>query len=259
MYETIDTVSENGICTVRLNRPERKNALDLQMRTELRNFFLSVREDEQVKIIVLTGEGDVFSAGGDLSASQGISAAAGRKRLQTGHEMITAILQLEKPVIAAVNGTAAGAGVSLALACDLVYAVRNARFVQSFVKVGLIPDLGAAMLLPMLIGRHRAMELMLSGKSISAEEAFSMGMINHVTDESDLLEEVNTAARSLIAGPNGAMGYLKKIANQSVLSEIGRTMELEGFAQAMCFESEDFKEGVRAFFEKRKPVFNKSP
>lgn len=257
MYETIETVSENGICTVRLNRPERKNALDLQMRTELRNFFLSVREDEQVKIIILTGEGDVFSAGGDLSASQGIRAAAGRKRLQTGHELITAILQLEKPVIAAINGTAAGAGVSLALACDLVYAARNTRFIQSFVKVGLIPDLGAALLLPILIGRHRALELMYSGKSISAEEAFNMGMVNQVTDEADLIEEVHTAARGLIEGPHTAMGYMKKIVNQSVLSEISKTMELESFAQAVCFESKDFKEGAEAFFEKRKPVFNK--
>lgn len=257
MYETIETVSENGICTVRLNRPERKNALDLQMRTELRNFFLSVREDEQVKIIILTGEGDVFSAGGDLSASQGIRAAAGRKRLQTGHELITAILQLEKPVIAAINGTAAGAGISLALACDLVYAARNARFIQSFVKVGLIPDLGAALLLPILIGRHRALELMYSGKSISAEEAFNMGMVNQVTDEADLIEEVHTAARGLIEGPHTAMGYMKKIVNQSVLSEISKTMELESFAQAVCFESKDFKEGAEAFFEKRKPVFNK--
>ena len=257
MYETIETVSENGICTVRLNRPERKNALDLQMRTELRNFFLSVREDEQVKIIILTGAGDMFSAGGDLSASQGIRAAAGRKRLQTGHELITAILQLEKPVIAAINGTAAGAGVSLALACDLVYVDRNTRFIQSFVKVGLIPDLGAALLLPILIGRHRALELMYSGKSISAEEAFNMGMVNQVTDEADLIEEVHTAARGLIEGPHTAMGYMKKIVNQSVLSEISKTMELESFAQAVCFESKDFKEGAEAFFEKRKPVFNK--
>lgn len=256
IYENIDVTIENGICTVKLNRPEVRNALVLEMRQELKDVFTSVKQNDEVKVVVLTGEGKAFSAGGDLSALKEVDAVSGRKRLQAGHEMIHSIVNLEKPVIAAINGVAAGAGVSLAVACDMIIASRSASFIQSFAKVGLIPDLGAIHFLPKLIGRHRALELMFLGEKVSAEQAHDIGMINRVVEDERLMDEVHALALQLAEGPDMALGFMKKLVNRSVLADLDETLELEGFAQAMCFESKDFKEGVQAFFEKRKPVFN---
>lgn len=254
-YEKIKIEIKNKVCVVTLNRPEVRNALGQEMREELRTFFTSVKNNDEVKVIVLTGEGKVFSAGGDLSTLKTVDSVAGRKRLQDGHEMIHSILNLEKPVIAAVNGIAAGAGVSLALACDLIVATTSTTFIQSFIKVGLIPDYGSIYFLPRLIGRHRALELMLAGGKISAEQAEKMGIINRIVPDDLLLEEALSLAATLAEGPAIAMGLTKKLTNRSVLAEISETLELEGLAQGICFETEDFKEGVSAFFEKRKPQF----
>ena len=133
-YQTIKTTIKNKICTVKLNRPEVRNALGLEMREELKDFFTVIKDRDDVKVIVLTGEGNAFSAGGDLSALKEVDAVSGRKRLQSGHEMIQSILNIEKPVIAAINGPAAGAGVSLALACDMIIASRSSILIQSFVQ-----------------------------------------------------------------------------------------------------------------------------
>lgn len=256
-YQNIEvTTTPNGICTVKLNRPEVRNALGLEMREELRDFFINVKNNDEVKVIILTGEGKAFSAGGDLSALKEIDAIAGRKRLQSGHEMIQSILNLEKPVIAAINGAAAGAGVSLAVACDIVIASSSTVLIQSFVKVGLIPDLGSIYFLPRLVGRHRAMELMFLGEKITAEQAKEIGIINRVVDDELLLDEAGKIAAQLAEGPDMALGFMKKLVNRSVLADLNESLELEGFAQGMCFESTNFKEGVKAFFEKRKPVFN---
>ncbi|WP_077213252.1 enoyl-CoA hydratase/isomerase family protein [Bacillus dakarensis] len=256
-YQNIQvTTTENGVCTVKLNRPEVRNALGLELREEIRDFLNEAKNNDEVKVIVLTGEGKAFSAGGDLSALTEMDAVSGRKRLQSGHEMIKAIVELEKPVIAAVNGAAAGAGVSLALACDIVVAGKSSFFIQSFAKVGLVPDLGSMYFLPRLIGRNRALELMFFGDRVSAEQAQSIGLVNRVVEDELLLEEVYKLAGQLAEGPKMALGLMKKLVNRSVFSEFDESLELEGFAQAMCFESADFKEGVKAFFEKRKPNFN---
>ncbi|MER2089852.1 MAG: enoyl-CoA hydratase [Sporosarcina sp.] len=254
-YENIDVKFENKVCVVTLNRPEKRNALGQEMREELRSFFTSIKDNDEIKVILLTGEGKAFSAGGDLSALKTVDAVSGRRRLQAGHDMIHSILDLEKPVIAAVNGVAAGAGVSLALACDVIIAGHSTSFIQSFIKVGLIPDLGSIYFLPRLIGRHRAMELMLTGGKISADQAQQMGVINRIVPDDSLLDEAYSLAATLAEGPAIAMGLTKRVTNKSILTDINETLELEGFAQGMCFETEDFKEGVNAFFEKRKPQF----
>ena len=255
-YQTIKTTIKNKICTVKLSRPEVRNALGLEMREELKDFFTVIKDRDDVKVIVLTGEGNAFSAGGDLSALKEVDAVSGRKRLQSGHEMIQSILNVEKPVIAAINGPAAGAGVSLALACDMIIASRSSILIQSFVQVGLIPDLGSIYFLPRLIGRHRALELMFLGEKITAQQAHNIGIINRVVETEALMDEVNALALKLAEGPDMALGLMKKLVNKSVLADINETFELEGFAQGMCFESSNFKEGVHAFFEKRKPIFN---
>lgn len=255
-YKSIKTSIKNKICTVKLNRPDVRNALGLEMREELKGFFTEMKNRDDVKVIVLTGEGKAFSAGGDLSALKQVDAVTGRKRLQSGHDLIQSILNLEKPVIAAINGPAAGAGVSLALACDMIIASRSSYLIQSFVQIGLIPDLGSIYFLPRLVGRHRALELMLLGEKITAQQAHDMGIINRIVETDALMEEVNAVALKLAGGPDLALGLMKKLVNKSILADINETFELEGFAQGMCFESSNFKEGVNAFFEKRKPLFN---
>lgn len=227
-----------------------------QMREELRDFFTEVKDQDEVKVIILTGEGNAFSAGGDLSSLKNIDAFSGRKRLQAGHEMIKAILNLEKPVIAAVNGAAAGAGFSLAIACDMIIASRSAVFIQSFVKVGLIPDLGSIYFLPKLVGRHRALELMFLGEKITAEQAMKMGIVNRIVEDEIVIETANDLAKKLAEGPKFALGLMKKFVNRNVCDSFDESLELEGLGQSLCFNSVEFEEGVQAFFEKRKPIFN---
>ena len=256
-YQNIQVTIENGVCTVKMNRPEIRNALVNEMKEELKEFFIAAKNQKEINVIVLTGEGKAFSAGGDLSTMKEIDSVSGRKRLQSGHEMINAMLNLEKPIIAAVNGVAAGAGVSVALASDIIIARKTVNFIQSFVNVGLIPDLGAIHILPRLIGRNRALELMFLGDKVTADQAHSIGLINRVVEDDQFIDEVETLARRLADKPNMALGLMKKLVNRSVLSDINDTLELEGFAQGMLFGTEDFKEGVNAFFEKRKPQFNR--
>ncbi|MFJ8063985.1 enoyl-CoA hydratase/isomerase family protein [Psychrobacillus sp. NPDC096426] len=255
-YHSIDVTVDQAVCIVTLNRPEARNALGLEMREELKDFFVSVKKANNIKVIVLTGTGLAFSAGGDLKALQNIELVSGRSRLQSGHEMIKSILDLEKPVIAAVNGVAAGAGTSVALACDFIVAAESSNFIQSFIKVGLVPDLGSLYFLPRLVGRHRALEMMLLGEKVSAKEMQNLGVVNRVVKDEEVLGEALIIARKLAENPVNAMGLTKRLTNKSILSDIDETFELEGFAQAMCFDSEDFKEGVSAFIEKRKPQFS---
>ena len=255
-YETISTDIQNGVCTVRLNRPEVRNALGLLTRNELRDFFTKASEDESIRSIILTGSGSAFSAGGDLSQMEGLDPIKGRKRLQSGHAMIQAMIQLEKPIIAAVNGAAAGAGVSVALASDMIVAASSSVFIQSFVHVGLIPDLGSIYFLPRLVGRHKAMELMMTGERISASEAHRLGIVNQVIDDEILLDEAQKLAQKLSDGPSHSIGLTKRLVNRSILSDIEHTLEEESLAQGICFQTDDFQEGRKAFFEKRKPNFH---
>ncbi|SDL95922.1 enoyl-CoA hydratase/isomerase family protein [Bacillus sp. OK048] len=256
-FQHIKASVENQVCLVKLNRPEIRNAIVVEMREELIELFKSIDRDDEIRVVVLTGEGKAFSAGGDLSTLRGIDAVSGRKRLRLGHDMIKAVLNLEKPVIAAVNGAAAGAGISLALACDMVFASRSSFFVQSFSKVGLVPDLGITHLLPKLIGRQRALELMFTGEQITAEQAYQLGIINRITENDSLLDEVYSVAQKLVDGPGMSMGFAKKLVNRSIHADLDETFELESFAQGLCFESKDLEEGVNAFYEKRNPIFNR--
>lgn len=255
-FQHIETAVENHICFIKLNRPEIRNALVPEMRKELIELFQQIEQDHDVKAIILTGEGNTFSAGGDLSGLKNQDAISGRNRLKGGQELIQAILNLEKPVIAAVNGAAAGAGFSLALACDMVYAARSAFFIQSFVKVGLVPDLGAIHFLPRLIGPHRAKELMFMGDRISADRAYQLGLLNDIVDDHSLLDRVFSVAAKLAEGPSISIGLTKRLVNRNVNAGLDETLELEAFAQGFCFETEDFQEGVHAFFSKRSPQFN---
>ncbi|EKN66952.1 Enoyl-CoA hydratase/isomerase [Neobacillus bataviensis LMG 21833] len=244
-----------NIQIIRLNEPNKRNALVIEMRKELFRAFSQAEQDEDIKTIILTGEGKAFSAGGDLSTIRKSKPLETIKRLQSSHPLIMKMVEMEKPIIAAVNGAAAGAGFSLALLCDVIFASEQAFFVQSFVNIGLIPDFAAMHFLPMLVGPHKAKELMFMGERISAEEAHRIGIVNRVVPVETLLAEAIEFAEKLAKKPPISVGMTKKIMNQHINRDLKVLLELEAQGQDLCSQTEDFKEGVNAFFEKREPNF----
>ncbi|MCM3636881.1 enoyl-CoA hydratase-related protein [Sporosarcina luteola] len=255
-YHSIDIRMNGAVCIVSLNKPELRNALAEEMREELKDFFRTANDDHSIRSIVLTGRGNVFSAGGDLKALQQLDSKEIQNRMEKSQELIRLMLRLQKPVIAAVHGAAAGAGFSLALACDMIIAAKSAVFIQSFVKIAVVPDLGALHFLPQLVGRHKAMELMLLGEKVHADEMQKMDVVNRVVEDEELFEETLRVARQMAENPVLAMGLIKQMATSDTLEELEKTFEAEKQSQSICFESDDFKEGVEAFFEKRKPVYH---
>jgi 2-(1,2-epoxy-1,2-dihydrophenyl)acetyl-CoA isomerase len=254
-YDSIVTHVQNNICLVKLNQPEVRNPIS-EVRVELLDLFQKIREDDSIKAVILTGEGTAFSAGGNIKKMQGgRDAFDQRNRMKVSQELIRTILNMEKPIIAAVNGAAAGAGVSLALACDLVLAARSSYFIQSFVKIGALPDLGGIHFLTQLIGPHRAKQLMMFGEKVTAEEAFQLGLINEVIDDEALLNRALELAMKLANGPSVAIGLIKRLVDRSVNAQLEELLELEAFGQGICFQTEDLKEGVNAFLEKRPAQF----
>jgi 2-(1,2-epoxy-1,2-dihydrophenyl)acetyl-CoA isomerase len=245
---------DQGIAQITLNLPEVRNALSLEIRLGLREMFNKLAEDETVKVIVLTGAGQAFCAGGDIRTMEGENAVSGRLRLKRGHGLIKAMTGLEKPIIAAVNGIAAGAGVSIAMACDLVLASEEARFILSFSKIGLVPDLGLFYSLPLRIGVARAKELMFLGDIIEAREAERLGMVNRVVAADRLMEEAKNLAHRLAKGPGQSYAMIKSALNRWP-TDLDSLLELEATMQGVAFSSRDFDEGRKAFMEKRKPVF----
>lgn len=254
-YQYLLVDQQDNVLIIRFNVPEKRNALILEMRHELLQVLEKAEEDENVRCIVLTGEGKAFSAGGDLSALKELKPLEGRKRLQSSHPLIMKLLEIEKPIIAAVNGPAAGAGFSLTLLCDLIIASDQAFFVQSFVNVGLIPDFAAMHFLPKLVGLHKAKELMFLGERISAEEAKEIGIVNRVVPADSLMDETMKLAKKLAEKAPISIGMTKKIMNQHLNRDVKVLLELEAQGQEICFQTEDFQEGARAFFEKRQPRF----
>ena len=257
-FKTIQLERHEEIGVVCLNRPEARNTLNMEMREELRIALEGLARDGAVKAIVITGKGTAFCAGGDLGDLRAIGdfkPFQGRQRMQSGHRLILALRNLEKPVLAAVNGPAFGAGWSLAMACDLVVASSTARFSLSFVKMGLIPDCGCLYLLPRAIGLPKAKELIMTGRVVEAVEARALGLVNKVVPPEKLFPEALALARELAQGPPLALGLLKKMVNWTFEKDFLTLLEEEALAQDLCFQTEDHREGVRAFFEKRKPEF----
>lgn len=253
-FKTILFEQENHIAKITLNIPESRNALNLDMQVELLEVFRQISEDDSVKVVVMTGAGKSFSSGGDIRTMEGLTAVATRVRLKKGQRLIKGILELEKPIIGAINGVAAGAGVSIALACDILIASEEAKFVLSFVKIGLIPDLGSYYLLPLRVGIARAKELMFTGDMIDAREAERIGMINRVVPPERLEEESFSLATRLVNGPGQSYAMIKAALNRWP-DNLESFFEMESTMQAVALSSEDFDEGRRAFLEKRKPIF----
>lgn len=254
-FKSILVEKKNNVLIIKLNEPDKRNALTLNMRDELLLALKNAEDDEEVKCIILTGEGRGFSSGGDLSVIKDLKPLEGRKRLQSAHPLIFKILEMEKPIIAAVNGAAAGAGFSILLLCDIIISSEKAFFVQSFVHVGLVPDFAALHFLPMLIGPQRAKEIMFLGERIQAKEAYQLGIINRIVPGDELLEESLVLAQNIASKAPNSIGFTKKLMNENMNRELRILLEMEAQAQDICYQTEDFKEGVQAFFEKRTPRF----
>jgi 2-(1,2-epoxy-1,2-dihydrophenyl)acetyl-CoA isomerase len=218
--------------------------------------IIVARDDAEVRAVVLTGSGGFFCAGGDLKAmSAGFSPVESRARmLKTDRSIIAALFELEKPVIGMVNGMAIGIGCDLALATDIIIASETSKFAANFVRMGLIPDVGSLFLMPRVIGLHKAKELIFTGDSIDALEAQKIGLINKVVPEADLEETVMSLARRLAKGAH-SIGLAKALLHRALTTDLDGAIELQALGQSLCFQTEDHKEAVRAFFEKRAPQF----
>jgi 2-(1,2-epoxy-1,2-dihydrophenyl)acetyl-CoA isomerase len=253
-YDTIRVEVADGVGTITLNRPDSLNALNASMRGELLAALKAAGRDEAVRTVVITGEGRGFCSGADL---RGGSGERDFRRVLTDeyNPLITALRELPKPVIAAVNGVAAGAGVSLALACDLVYAADDARFIQAFVRIGLVPDSGSTRTLVRALGRHRAARLIFSGEPLAAAEAHAAGLVNEVVPADQLAATVHAAAAKLAAAPTRAIGLAKRAINHAEDALLPESLAMEAALQELAGRTDDHAEGVAAFGEKREPRF----
>jgi 2-(1,2-epoxy-1,2-dihydrophenyl)acetyl-CoA isomerase len=260
MTETILVEKDQGIGTITLNRPEKFNALNDELIFKLKDALKEMDKDSSVKVIILTGAGSGFCSGQDLQ-STGLHYDS-KQRPSLGNAVrhrynpiVLKIRRMEKPVIAAINGPAVGAGASLALMCDFRIASENAYFVQAFSKIGLIPDSGSTFLLPRLIGVAKAFEMMLLADKVSALEASRLGLINQMVPQDQLMNEANTLARRLAKGATLAFALTKRAVNRAVFPDLEELLEYEANLQEIAGQSDDFLEGIRAFNEKREPVF----
>lgn len=250
LVEQIDSVY-----IIYLNEPNKYNALTLTIRRELLDRLIEAENTPEIKSIIITGKGKGFSSGGDLRSLKDLTPLEGRKRLQNAHPLIMKIIEIEKPIIAAVHGVAAGAGFSLALLCDLIIASEKSSFIQSFVHIGLVPDFAAVHFLPQLIGMQRAKELMFLGDKISAKEAYRIGIVNRIVPDDRLIVEAVQIGGELANKAPIAIGLTKKMMNQHHNKDIKMLLETEAQFQELCYKSNDFLEGVQSFLEKRSSNF----
>ncbi len=258
-FENIRVDRDAGVATLTLHRPDRLNSFTVAMHEEVQSALGQIRADRSVRCLVLTGAGRGFCAGQDLS-DRAVAPGQGPKDLGMSIEkyyipLVTALRTLPMPVIAAVNGVAAGAGANIALACDLVFAGRSASFIQSFAKIGLVPDSGGTWLLPKLVGNARAMGLALLGDKLSAEQAAAWGLIWQCIDDAELMPTVKKVAAQLAAGPTRGLARTKEAIYAAATQSFEQSLELERVFQRELGQSKDYAEGVGAFLEKRAAKF----
>jgi len=259
MYEYIQVAEADGVATITLNRPDKLNAFIGHMRRDLAEALEHAGSDRNTRVVIITGAGRAFCAGGDIAfmaeLMQRRDAEEFSRILGAGRRVILAIRQMTKPVIAAINGPASGAGCNLALACDLRIAANTATFSQSFAKVGLHPDWGGTYFLPRLVTPNKACELFFLGESIDAAEAARLGIVNQVVAPEELESATMELAQRLRAAPPIALAAAKHAVYMSQTAELEEMLRYETEAQLRCFESDDGHEGVHAFLEKREPKF----
>jgi 2-(1,2-epoxy-1,2-dihydrophenyl)acetyl-CoA isomerase len=258
--QTVILTKADGVGLIKLNRPHVYNAFNNEMSAELLATLREVSADPEIRAVVLTGEGKAFCSGQDLndrSAMQkkGEHISLGESVRSRYNPIVMEIAKMEKPIIAAVGGVAAGAGCSLALACDMRFITPKTRFVEAFVRIGLVPDSGSSYFLPRLVGLGRALEIAMTGRDVGAEEAVNIGLANRIIEEEHLLEETLSFAKRLAQGPTVAIGLTKKAIIQGMEANLEEALEFEAQAQETAGRTQDFLEGVQAFAEKRQPRF----
>lgn len=260
MAEDLIVEKKGGVQVVTLNRPEKKNALTFDQIRGLGRIMDDSQYDDTVRAVLLTGEGKGFCTGADLGGGGGREGAFAspvgmRITCFAYSRLCEAIWQLEKPVVGAINGVAAGAGCNLAFACDLLVASEKARFIEVFVRRGLIPDMGGTYFLPRLIGLARAKEMMFFGEDVTAERALEIGLVNRVVPHDELMDRAMEVAQRLASGPTRAIGMIKGMLNKSFESDLPSALDREGSMQGMAVSTKDVIEGVTSFMEKRPPEF----
>lgn len=246
----------NGVCTLTFNRPNVFNSFNRAMALQLQTALDDAEKNDSVRAIVLTGEGKAFCAGQDLAEAMDPEGPELQTIVRDHYNpIIERIRNIEKPVIAAVNGVAAGAGANIALSCDITIAKKSASFIQAFSKIGLIPDSGGTFFLPRIIGSQKALALMMTGDKVTAEQADAMNMIYKAVEDEEFDAEVKAFAETVAAMPTRGLGLTKKAVNQSFTNDLSAQLALEEQLQTEAGLTYDFREGVNAFLEKRKPVF----
>jgi 2-(1,2-epoxy-1,2-dihydrophenyl)acetyl-CoA isomerase len=255
-FQTLLYTNTNGVLTITMNRPDSYNAFNEQMKKELNDAFKEAEKDATVRCIVLRGTGEkAFCSGQDLKEHQNSKRSLKESLEKSYNPLVRKIRAIEKPVIAMINGVAAGAGCSVALACDLRVMSSEAYMMQAFVNIGLVPDSGAHWFLPRLAGISRAFEYAATGRKIPASECLQVGLVNRVAAPAELETATMELASSLAKAPPKAIGLMKRTFNKALHSDIDSLLDYEAYIQQIASESEDHKEGMRAFLEKRKPEF----
>ncbi len=249
--------NRDKVWIVSMNRPDAMNALDMEILEEMIEVFTSLEKEEQCRVVVLTGEGKSFCAGGDFGLPLFNSGNSNQVYVDMERfgDLILAMRNLSKPIIAAVNGAAVGAGMNVALACDIVISSDKAKFGEVFSRIGVHPDCGGTYFLPRLVGTYKACELMFTGDVFSAQTACELGIVNRVVENDELMAEVNKLADRLAQGPPVSFSLIKKSIYKGTENDLASQLRLESLNQTICMLSEDKAEGVAAFKEKRAPKF----
>jgi len=252
-------IKEKNIAVLTLNRPDRLNALDNETFAEMSTLFMELEDREDFRVLIVTGEGRAFCAGGDVKGQPtrfGWPRDRHQDRLRAVHfGVVKALTVIKQPTMALINGVAAGGGLSLALACDLRLACQSARFGAGFRRVALAVDMGLSYFLPRMVGMGKAYEILYSGELLSAEEALQIGLVNRLIPDDLLWEQGMALARSIASGPPLAFRIVKQAIASGAVSGLDAALELEAALQSLCLSSEDHREGATAFLEKREPVF----
>jgi 2-(1,2-epoxy-1,2-dihydrophenyl)acetyl-CoA isomerase len=247
---------DQGVATVTLNRPEVYNALNDKLTYELQDAFKATAKDDNIRVVVLTGEGKAFCSGQDLKDASNNSIQSFKDTLLKRYNpLIGAMRNLPKPIICKLNGVAAGAGCSLALACDMIVASDEASLMEAFINIGLVPDAGSTYFLPRLVGMVKAFELCTVGKKVKADEAWRLGLINKVVPTDGLNDAVKEFTDYFSKAPTKAIGLIKRMLNKSTTASLEEMLEYEAYCQDIAGNTLDHKEGVTAFLEKRPPDF----
>ncbi|MDH4070599.1 MAG: enoyl-CoA hydratase-related protein [Ignavibacteria bacterium] len=255
-YSTILYQINDGVLTITMNRPDVYNAFNEEMKEELNNAFRSAERDNEVRCIVLRGAGEkAFSSGQDLKEHQGKKRSLKESLEKSYNPLIRKMRSIEKPIIGMINGVAAGAGFSVALASDMRVMSSNAKLIQVFIRIGLVPDSGSHWFLPQMVGPARAFEYAVTGRDIDAAEAERVGLVNRVVPPEKLEKETMELARELAMAPTKAIGLIKRTLNKASSTDLNGILDYEAYIQQIASETEDHQEGVTAFLEKRPARF----